>query len=105
MQLLDVISPGQPYRPHKHLIGIVKEAEPVNAVDTITNNTVPTDSLTPDTLATDTVNTLQGMVNGAGTGGDDSSMLLWTAFVVLGALALCFYFAYTYRRRLGTVRS
>ena len=106
MQLLDVIVPGEPYHPHKHFIGVVKETEPVNAVDTFTNNTIPTDSVSPDTLATDTVNTLQGMVNGAGTGtgGDDSSMLLWTAIVVVGALALCFYFAYTYRRKLGILR-
>lgn len=105
MQLLDVIVPGEPYRPHKNMIGLVKETEPVNAVDTLTNNAIPTDSMSSDTLATDTVNTLQGMVNGAGTGGDDSSMLLWTALVVLGALALCLYFVYTYRRRLGMVKS
>lgn len=99
MQLLDIIVPGEDYRPRPY-IGEPIQTEPVNAVDTITSNTVPVDSLSPDTLATDTVNTLQGMVNGAGTGGDDSSMLLWTAFVVLGALALCFYFAYIYRRKL-----
>lgn len=105
MQLLDIIVPGQEYRPNRPYIGRPIQTEPVNAVDTITNNTVPVDSVSPDTLATDTVNTLQSMVNGAGTGSDDSSMLLWTAIVVLGALALCFYFAYTYRRKLGTVKS
>lgn len=97
MQLLDVIYPGRnDFNPPN--IGKPLETEPVNAVDTFTNHIVPTDSLSPDTLATDSVNTLQSMVNGAGTGGDDSSMLLWTALVVLGALALCFYFAYTYRK-------
>jgi hypothetical protein len=95
MQILDVIVPGRDFQlPH---IGTPIETEPVNAIDTATNHILPVDSLSPDTLANDTVNTLQSMVNGAGTSGDNSSMLLWTALVVLGALAMCFYFAYTYR--------
>ena len=100
MQLLDIIYPGRNTFNAPH-IGDPIDTEPVNAVDTITSHIVQPDSLSPDTLATDTVNTLQSMVGGAGSSGDNSSMLLWTALIVLGALALCFYFAYTYR----TVRS
>ena len=86
MQILDVIVPGRDFQlPH---IGTPIETEPVNAIDTATNHILPVDSLSPDTLANDTVSTLQSMVNGAGTSGDDSSMLLWTALVVLGALAM-----------------
>lgn len=42
----------------------------------------------------------QDFVAGAAPGGDDMTMLWAAVFVVLMALALCLWFAYSYRRSL-----
>ncbi len=97
MQLLDLIIPGQPYHPRPRQ-GFGEIIRPT--VDTVTLQPESTDTLTSDTLVSDTTNVMQGLVNGTGTGGDESSMMLWAAIVVLCALSLCVYFAYSYRHRL-----
>lgn len=58
----------------------------------------------PDTAAlqdaADTANAGQDFVAGAASGGDDMTMLFVAIGVVLFALALCLWFAMSYRRSL-----
>lgn len=55
----------------------------------------------PDT--TDTATAAQDLVAGAASGGDDMTMLYAGLFVVLLALAICIWFAMSYRRSLKRV--
>ena len=82
--------------------------------DSVRNNitdTVPIKDITPDAVA-DSVTNKQGVIDtlqasgtltgGLGSNGGDST-LLWTALVVIAALALCFCFVWLYRRHLKMV--
>ena len=82
--------------------------------DSVRNNitdTVPIKDITPDAVA-DFVTNKQGVIDtlqasgaltgGLGSNGGDST-LLWTALVVIAALALCFCFVWLYRRHLKMV--
>ena len=92
-QLLDIPS----VYPHRRIprIRIDDTDKPVAALkDTITS---AKDSLA-DTLSVDTCNAAAAVPGNVGMGGDDASMLMWTAMVVLGVLAMCFWFAYSYRK-------
>lgn len=53
-----------------------------------------------DKAAKDSVANIQssGVID---SGGDDTSMLVWSAIVVMAALALCVSLAFMYRRRLS----
>lgn len=118
MTLLDVIVPGQPYRPRirRHFDdSIVSPVNNGNAVDSVAN--VPADSMTvvdsancvpanADAVA-DSVNSSQlapSLLDQIGGGGDDSSILLWAIVAVIFALAACLYFVFSYRRMLAANR-
>ena len=89
MILLDIIDPGRPYRPVRPIKTIVEDT--IDAVrDTITD---------AEEVVADSVSSSQVMINGTGNPTNDSPSLLLAIVVVSGALALCAYMAYKYRRR------
>ena len=98
MYLLDII-PDFPHRP-------VRPVRPIKTLpDTIVNSpdTVKAPAEIPDTVAQpDTVQAVQNWLGGGA--GDDTSMLLWGALIVVAALALCLWLARSYRRRLAFTR-
>ena len=117
MTILDLIVPGQPYRPRRHrwdIDTVVQSGEDIKAADSVnslpsggqevvdTVNAIPANT---DAVA-DSVNSSQlapSLMDRLG-GGDDSSVLLWAIVAVLFALAICLYFVYTYRRMLKGTR-
>ena len=64
----------------------------------ITNDTVA-DSITNKQGVIDTLHASGALTGGFGSNGGDST-LLWTALVVIAALALCMSFVWLYRRHL-----
>ena len=101
MYLLDIIVdyPHRPVRPVKPVIPPDTAQMPAEVPDTI----VASDTIVAQPAEVpDTAHAVQDWLVG-GTG-DDSSMLLWGAFIVVAALALCLWLAYCYRRRLNAVR-
>ncbi len=117
MTLLDIIVPGQPYRPRirrdDHVI--IKDIDGDKVVDSVTdlpvNGKEVVDSVVniPDSSAvSDTVNSSElapSLMNNLGVGGgDDTSILWWAIVAVLFALAVCFYFVLMYRRMLSGKR-
>ncbi len=90
-RVLDVIIPGQPYRPHRRP-DLIEEI-----IDTIKPQEI-TDTVAVDDTVTDTISSAQAMAANAGTGGDDNTILMWSIFAVLFALAMCLYFVYKYRK-------
>ena len=100
MYLLDIIVdyPHRPVHPVKPVIPPDTAKVPAEVPDTvIASDTVLAKPVeVPDTAA------VQDWL--VGTPGDDSSMLLWGALIVVAALALCLLLARSYRRRLNTVR-
>ena len=91
---LDIIIPGQPRRP---MIPrrVIDTAEQVKKE--VADTAVQVKDAVEDSAAQ-----LQDYVAGGNAGSDDYSMLLWGIIVVLAALLLCIWFAYSYRQRLNT---
>ena len=101
MYLLDIIVdyPHRPVRPVKPVLPPDTAKVPAEVPDTV----VASDTIvTQPAEVPDTAHAVQSWLVG-GTG-DDSSMLLWGALVVVAALALCLWLARSYRRRLNAVR-
>lgn len=93
--LLDVITPGSIRRPR---IVIDRPPKPIVEIDP-----QPVDSACCDSMNCchgDSLAAAQNFLVGPGTGGDDMTMMWAGLFVVFLALALCFYFIYSYRRLL-----
>ena len=106
MQLLDIISPGG-HHPIKPIIlepdtikvpvndsATVKEVIDIYAPHQSADSTL-TDSTILDTLKSG-IDFLTGMGNHG-----NSSTALWGIFFTLVALGLCFYFVWTYRKKLA----
>lgn len=89
-RLLDVIVPGQPYRPR-----VIRPI--IEKVDTLKELKV--DSVKVPEQVTDTVTNGEAIIGGVSTGGDDNTMLLLSIAVVFVALLMCLYFVYLYRQR------
>ena len=65
------------------------------SVDSILNNGVA-DSIPNQEGVVDSIKASVSFINGTG-GGDDTTTLIWTALVIIAALALCFCFIRLYR--------
>lgn len=96
MPFLDIAYPGRPRRPWtpKRVIDTVEQVK-----KEVADTAVQVKDVVKDTTAQ-----LQDYVVGGNTGSDDNAMLLWSIIVVLAALLLCLWFAYTYRQRLKVSR-
>ena len=99
--LLDIAYPGRPYRPHRPdiVLDSIPVKKPVDAP-------VSKDSIVPQDIidsckesVMDTLHSAVNWLNGTGTDNGDST-IMWTSFVVLASLSICFYFAWSYRRQL-----
>lgn len=71
------------------------------SVDSVVNKGVA-DSIPNQDGIIDTLKASGSFINGTG-GGDDTTTLIWTAFVIIAALALCFSFIRLYRKRLPSI--
>ena len=71
------------------------------SVDSVVNNGVA-DSIPNQEGVVDTIKASVSFINGTG-GGDDTTTLICTAFVIIAALALCFSFIRLYRKRLPSI--
>lgn len=71
------------------------------SVDSMLNKGVA-DSIPNQGGIIDTLKASGSFINGTG-GGDDTTALIWTALVIVAALALCFCFIRLYRRRLSSL--
>lgn len=72
-------------------------------VDSIVNKGVA-DSIPKQDGIIDTLKTSGSFINGAG-GGDDTTNLIWTALMIIAALALCFCLIRLYRKSLPSYRN
>ena len=75
---------------------------PDSVSDKVVNPNAVADSVTGKQGVIDTLQASGTLTGGLGSNGGDST-LLWTALVVIAALALCFCFVWLYRRHLKTV--
>lgn len=100
MYLLDIIVdyPHRPVRPVKPVLPPDTAKVPAEVPDTV----VASDTVTKPVEVPDTAHAVQDWL--VGTTGDDSSMLLWGALIVVTALALCLWLARSYRRRMASTR-
>ena len=97
MIFIDIIVPGQSRRPRIPR-RVIDTAEQVKKE--VADTAVQVKDAVKDSAAQ-----LQDFVAGGSADSDDNSMLLWGIIVVLAALSLCIWFAYSYRQRLnGTHR-
>ena len=92
--LLDVL----PYDGYRKPIIIVPD-RPETVIDSVTTTPAVADTANVNAVA-DTAAAAQDFVAGAAPSGDDMTMLWASVFVVFMALALCVWFAYSYRRSL-----
>lgn len=97
MNILDIAPDPHEIWPRIERIG--GRVHPPQEIDTLVPDTMVTDTLPPDSLPGDTLRSAQGLVNGVSTGGDDTSILLWSIVIVLFSLLICLYFVYAYRQR------
>ena len=90
---LDIAYPGRPRHPRfpRRVIDTVEQVK-----KEVADTAVQVKDAVKDSAAQ-----LQDFVTGGNSGSDDYSMLLWGIIVVLAALLLCLWFAYTYRQRLN----
>lgn len=72
---------------------------PDSVSDKVVNPNAVADSVTGKQGVIDTLQASGTLTGGLGSNGGDST-LLWTALVVIAALALCFCFVWLYRRHL-----
>ena len=86
---LDLIIPGHPRHPRV----------PPRVLDTV--GQVKKEVADTAVQVKDSTAQFQDYVAGGNIGSDDNSTLLWCLVVVLAALLLCIWFAYTYRQRLS----
>lgn len=124
MQLLDLLVPGQPYRPRRRFDNIDTD-KPIkhisDTVDNIKDSVAETISCCKHSVADsiscckhsvgDTIScckhsisdTLTSAVPFQGTtgSGGDASTLIWAIIAVLIVLAICLWFALSYHRRLS----
>jgi len=111
MQLLDLIVPGQPRHPriYPHRVGDkIKDAgDKVNdSISQLKDSVADTISVAKDSISAgkdciaDSLSAASPLQGGANSG-DDASMLLWAIVAVAAVLAICLWFALSYRRRLG----
>lgn len=117
MNFLDVIVPGQPYRPHRPIIrpNLPDTAQlPDSSVhDTVVrkhgevvDTLLKTKKEVIDTLeqgkekVLDTISSAHNSLMDTGDGGASSSTLLWSIIATLVALAFCFYLVRAYRHRM-----
>ena len=75
---------------------------PDSVSDKVVNPNAVADSVTNKQGVIDTLQASGTLTGGLGSNGGDST-LLWTALVVIAALALCFCFVWLYRRHLKMV--
>ena len=75
---------------------------PDSVSDKVVNPNAVADSVTNKQGVIDTLQASGTLTGGLGSNGGDSTML-WTALVVIAALALCFCFVWLYRRHLKMV--
>ena len=94
---LDIAYPGRPRHPRipRRVIDTIEQVK-----KEVTDTAVQVKDSVERTVQ-DTTAQLQDFVAGGNVGSDDNTTLLWSLIVVLAALLLCLWFAYTYRKRLN----
>ena len=121
MNFLDVIIPGQPYKPHRPIIR-PNLPDTAHLPDSSVHDTVlrkhgevvdtllKTKKEVIDTLeqgkekVLDTISSAHSSLMDMGDGGASSSTLFWSIIATLIALAFCFYLVHAYRHRMAQTK-